>query len=54
MEILSLVITGLVCLLVGATVVFVIGKTLLKTRAQSIIEEAAKEAEVIKRINCLK
>lgn len=41
MEIISLVITGLVCLLVGATVVFVIGKTLLKTRAQSIIEEAA-------------
>ena len=49
MEIISLVITGLVCLLVGATVVFVIGKTLLKTRAQSIIEEAAKEAEVIKK-----
>lgn len=44
-----MVITGLVCLLVGATVVFVIGKTLLKTRAQSIIEEAAKEAEVIKK-----
>ena len=49
MEIISLVITGLVCLLVGATVGFVIGKTLLKTRAQSIIEEAAKEAEVIKK-----
>ena len=49
MEIISLVITGLVCLLVGATVVFVIGKPLLKTRAQSIIEEAAKEAEVIKK-----
>ena len=47
MEIISLVITGLDCLLVGATVVFVIGKTLLKTRAQSIIEEAAKEAEAV-------
>ena len=49
MEIISLVITGIVCLLVGAAVAFVVCKTLLKARAQSIIEEAAKEAEVIKK-----
>ena len=48
MEYILLIGIGIGCLLLGGGLVYVIYKTLLKSRVKSIIEEAGKEAEVIK------
>ncbi|BCI63276.1 ribonuclease Y [Coprobacter secundus] len=49
MEYILLIGIGIGCLLLGGGLVYVIYKTLLKSRVKSIIEEADKEAEVIKK-----
>ena len=49
MEYILLIGIGIGCLLLGGGLVYVIYKTLLKSRVKSIIEEAGKEAEVIKK-----
>ena len=49
MEYILLLGIGIGCLLLGGGLVYVIYKTLLKSRVKSIIEEADKEAEVIKK-----
>lgn len=47
----SAIVGGLV---VGGLVVFLVNRYLLAARSKTILEEAEKEAEVIKRTNCSK
>ncbi|MDE5838564.1 MAG: Rnase Y domain-containing protein, partial [Paramuribaculum sp.] len=49
MEIVYIIITALVALAIGAVAAVIIQRSLAASRAKIIIEEAAKEAEVIKK-----